>query len=73
VKEMKYISQHSCDKTVDDKMAVLFDKIMASKVTYMGFGEAITPLDPPVWVCCFFPDLRLHIKGSMAVSFVFKF
>ena len=61
VREIKYTSQHCCDKTMDDKNSLIsrmffseLYKIMVNKVTFVGFRGAIAPiafpLDPhPMW------------------------
>jgi len=53
VKEMKYTSQHCCDKTVDGKMALYREccflncsKIIVKKVTFVGFRRVIAPIAP---------------------------
>jgi len=54
VRRMKYTSQHYCDKTMDNKMALsqmLFSelyKIVVIKVTFAGFRVVIATLDPPM-------------------------
>jgi len=53
---MKYTSQHCCDKTVDDKMAlypVLFSelyKIMVNKVTFAYFRGGNRPPPSGPWL-----------------------
>jgi len=56
VKEMKYTSQHCCDKTVDGKMALYREccflncsKIIVKKVTFVGFRRVIAPIALP-WI-----------------------
>jgi len=49
---MEYIAKPSYEKTVDRTMALIANavfrmyKIMANKVTFIGFGESIAPPPP---------------------------
>jgi len=53
-REMKYSSQHCCDKTMDGKVALYREwcspnctKIIVNTVTFVGFRGSITPWNRP--------------------------
>jgi len=67
VKEMKYTSQHCCDKTMDSKMTFYREccfpncsKSWCKKVTFVGLmgSDRPSPLDPPLqsklWILILF-------------------
>jgi len=75
-RDMKYTSQHCCDKTMDGKMATYavlrIVKIMVKKFIFVCFRGAIAPITP-TWICpCIMGALHTELKQTVLNSWYTK-